>query len=144
MTREDYEELTKDELKGVAEEKGITLLALDSKGTMIDKIMGEKPAKEVKRQKEPPLGALYSLDGKKVDAATYEVEIFATDNDKSPVDIIVNGHNIRVNRGQKVRMLAPYVEVLRNAVVDTIIQDQDTGERSSSKQLMYPFSAMPV
>ena len=146
MKREELEELTKDALREHAEVAGVTLLALDSKGTIIDKILGEytAPAKKADKdsQKEIPLGALYDLQGNKINAPLYEVEIYNTDSDKSDVDIIVNGHNIRVKRGYKVIMMEPYVQVLRDAVIDTVTKDPDTGIEQSVKHLCYPHTAV--
>ena len=99
MKREELEELTKDQLREHAEVAGVTVLALDSKGTLIDKILGEYVAPEKKSAKasedtkrEIPLGALYDLQGNKINAPLYEVEIYNTESDKSDVDIIVNAH----------------------------------------------------
>jgi hypothetical protein len=41
MKREDLEAMTKDELREHAEGQGVELAALDTKGTMVDKILGE-------------------------------------------------------------------------------------------------------
>ena len=152
MIREELEELTKDQLRDHAEVAGVTVLALDSKGTMIDKILGEYVATDKKTakfvddtKKEIPLGALYDLQGNKINAPLYEVEIFNTESDKSDVDIIVNGHNIRVQRGKKVIMMEPYVQVLRDAVIETEITDRENGIiKESVKQLCYPHTARRI
>lgn len=150
MTREKLSEMTKDELREHAQVQGVSLEALDTKGTMIDKILGEhvavaKPKKSTGNEpRMPALGRLHTLDGKPVDAPRYKVTIFATETDKSDVDLIVNGHNIRVKRGIEVVLMEPYVELLRNAVVETIVQDPDTGARSPSKRMVYPHQAVPV
>lgn len=141
MSREEFEEMTKDDLRSVAEERGIKLLALDSKGTMIDKILGvEIKPPEVK---EPPLGALYTLQGEKVNSKKFKLTIFATETDKSDVDLIINGHNLRIKRGEEVIVSEPYIELLRNAVIDTQVED-DTGKRYSQKIMTYPHSAVPI
>lgn len=152
MTREEYEELTKADLVSIADERGIKIdLQLDKKMTIIDKLMGMhqgegsevKPAK-AKDVKEPPLGHLYDLNGVRWVGRMFDLEIFATEQDKSDVDIIVNGHNLRVKRGEKVRVPEPYVEVLRNAVIETIVEDQDSGKRYVSKVMTFPHTAVPV
>ena len=146
MTREEYEEMTKDDLRAVAEERGVRLMALDSKGTMIDKILGVAvPAAEKKPEvKEPPLGALYTLQGEKVASRKYKLTIFATETDKSDVDLIINGHNLRIRRGEEVIVAEPYVDLLRNAVIDTTIEDPDTGKRHPQKIMTHPHTAVPM
>lgn len=153
MKREDLEAMTKDELREHATVQGVTLGALDTKGTMVDKILGEyiAPAKETDRkvsrlpeEKLSPLGKLYTIDGKPVSGKKYRLQIFATAEDKSDVDIIVNGHNIRVKRGVEVVVDEAYVEVLKNAVIDTVVQDPDTGVRSPQRMQVYPHTAVPV
>lgn len=145
MNREDYEQMTKEDLRSVAEEKDIKLLALDSKGTMIDKILGIEIPKEKRPEvREPPLGALYTLQGEKYVGNRYKLTIFATETDKSDVDLIVNGHNLRIRRGEEVIVAEPYVDLLRNAVIDTTIEDPDTGVRHPQKIMTYPHTAVPV
>lgn len=148
MKREELEELTKDQLRDHAEVSGVTVLALDSKGTMIDKILGEytAPAKKVAADasKDIPLGALYDLQGNKITAPLYKVKIYSSENDKSDVDLIVNGHNLRVQRGVEVVMMEPYVEVLRNAVIQTVAKDPDTGIETPIEMPCYPHTAMRI
>lgn len=149
MTREELELFTKAELVAHAEESGVKVLAPDSKGTMIDKILGEytAPANPIVRHQEEklsPIGKLHTIDGKPVNGKKYKVKIFATQEDKNDVDLIVNGHNIRIQRGQEVIIDEAYVEVLRNAVINTIVQDADTGIRTAMEQMVYPHQAVPV
>lgn len=149
MNREDLEMMTKPELMEHAKVQGLELSAIDKKGTMIDKILGEHsetPSKPARRVEEalPALGRLHTLDGKPVNAPKYRVTIFATETDKSDVDLICNGHNVRIKRGQEVILMEPYVEILRNAVVETVEQDPDTGSRTSAKRMVYPHSAIPL
>lgn len=153
MKREDLEAMTKDELREHAEVKGITLGSLDTKGTMVDKILGEyvAPAKEADKkvsrapeEKLSPLGKLHTIDGKPVNGRKFRLTIFATESDKSDVDIIVNGHNIRVRRNMEVVVDEAYIEALRNAVIDTVMQDPDSGVRSAQRMMVYPHTAVPV
>jgi hypothetical protein len=150
MNREDLEMMTKLELMEHAQVQGLKLDSIEKKGTMIDKILGEhkeeaKPqvAKRVESAL-PALGRLHTLDGKPVDAKKYRVTIFATETDKNDVDIICNGHNVRVKRGVEVILLEPYVEILRNAVIETVSQDPDSGVRSAQRMMVYPHSAIPL
>lgn len=149
MNREDLEVMTKPELVEHAKIQGVEVDMAEKKGTMIDKILGEHkaetPAKAPRvEEKLPALGRLSTLDGKPVDAKKYRVTIFATESDKSDVDIICNGHNVRVQRGKEVILLEPYVDILRNAVIDTMVQDPDTGQRSAQRMMVYPHQAIPV
>ena len=146
MTRDDLESMTKDELREHAEVQGVKLHSLDSKGAIIEKILGEWKPEPKKKQdgKDIPLGALYDLNGKKIEAPLYKVTIFSTEQDKNDVDLIVNGHNVRVKRNQEVLLMEPYVEVLRNAVVMTIVQDPDTGIKTPTQMMQYPHTAIAV
>lgn len=148
MKREDLEAMTKEDLVEHAKVQGIELSALDKKGVMIEKILGEHkeakaPAKRVE-EKLPALGRLRTLDGKLVDGKKYRVLIYATETDKSDVDLICNGHNVRIKRGHEVVLDEAYVEILRNAVIDTVEQDPDTGVRSAQRRMVYPHQATPV
>lgn len=148
MNREDLEMMTKPELIEHAKVQGLELEAVEKKGTMIDKILGEHKAVPSKsprvEEKLPALGTLSTLQGERVNGKKYRVTIFATETDKSDVDIICNGHNIRVKRGVEVIMQEAYVEILRNAVVETTAQDPDTGLRSPQRMMVYPHSAIPI
>lgn len=145
MTREELEMKTKAELVEHAEALGVNVAAADSKGTMIDKIMGDyKAPVEVKDKPLPPLGALYTLDGKRVAGKQYRVTIFDTETDKSDVPIVVNGHNIKVKRGVEVIMHEAYLDVLRNAIVNTVVQDPDTGVKTPRTMLVFPHQAIEV
>lgn len=146
MNREELQEMTNADIRSHAEVMGVKLGALDNKATMVDKIMGEEQAKpKVKDGRLPPIrGGLYTLDGKKVDGRKFKLKIFATENDRNDVDIIVNGYNIRIQRGQEVIVDEAYIEMLRCAVIDTVIQDPETGERTASSMMVYPHQAMPV
>lgn len=152
MKREELEAMTKDELREHAEVAGVDLGSLDTKGTMVDKILGEYVApvnakpKTAPRVEErlSPLGHLHTIDGKPINGKKYRLTIFATEQDKSDVDIIVNGHNIRVRRGVEVVVDEAYIEVLRNAEINTAVQDPDTGVRSPQRMQVYPHTAVPV
>ena len=147
MNRQELEELTKAELQEHAEVSGVKLGALDNKGTMIDKILGDhvepKTAKK-KEEKLSPLGALHTLQGERVNGRKYKVKIFATEAEKSDVDLICNGHNLRIQRGQEVVIDEAYVNILRDAIIQTIVQDPDTGVRSVQERMVFPHQAIPV
>jgi hypothetical protein len=151
MNRVELEALSKNELREHAEVAGVTLGALDTKGTMVDKILGEyvEPQEKKKGSVHPeeklsPLGKLHTIDGKPVNGKKFRLTIYATESDKSDVDLIVNGHNIRIQRNKEVVVDEAYVDVLRNAVIDTVMQDPDSGVRSPQRVMVYPHTAVPV
>jgi hypothetical protein len=147
-TRDDLEEMTKAELQEYAEGQGIKVLVLDTKGAMVDKILGEykepEKAKVVDRAKEPPLYGLYTMQGEKVNAPLWNLMIMSSENDHSDVDIIVNGHNIRVQRNVEVQVPFPYVEALRNSTINTTVYDSDTGKTTPRQISIYPHQASPA
>jgi hypothetical protein len=149
----ELEAMNKEELREHALVAGITLDEADSKGTMVEKILGEyvapvkaseKKAPRHPEEKLSPLGRLCAIDGKPVNGKKVKLTIYATEQDKSDVDIIVNGHNIRVQRNHEVIVDEAYVEALRNAVIETMMQDPDTGVRSPQRIMVYPHTAVPV
>lgn len=157
MKREELEAMTKVELVEHAEVSGVKLGSLDTKGTMIDKILGEytapekpaeKTAERVKKMQpdapDIPMGALYDLKGNRITGRKWRLKIHATQEDSSDVPIIVNGHNIIVKRGFEVVVDEAYIKVLENAVVETVVQDPDSGVRTPMSRQVYPFQATPV
>lgn len=148
MKREDLEEMSKADLREHAEVKGVALEDSDTKGAMIEKILGEyvkaKQAKKLPNEKLPPIGRLTTLQGEPVNGKKYRLTIFATEADKGDVDLIINGHNIRVQRGKEVVVDEAYINVLQNAVIDTVVQDPDTGERMPTRMLVYPHQAIAL
>lgn len=150
MKRYELEAMSKDDLIEHAKAMGIELSDEDKKMEMIDKILGEntqpvetKP--EIKKQKDalpPPIGYLHDLNGKRINGRKFKVKIFSTESDKSDVDLIVNGHNIRVKRNQEVILDEAYVEVLRNATIETVVQDPDSGVRIPQTIQVYPHQAV--
>jgi hypothetical protein len=154
MKRYELEAMTKDQLKEHADVSGVVVGPQDTKGTMVDRILGEittpveaEEAKTVEKQpdrREPPLGALHTLDGKRVNGRKWRLKIFSTANDGSDVPIIVNGHNIVVKRNHEVIVDEAYVVALRNAVVTTVVQDPDTGIRVPQMIQVFPHEASPI
>lgn len=150
MNKEELEAMTKEELREHAEVAGVKLGSLDTKGTMVEKILGDYvPPKETKKALPPdeklsPLGKLCTIQGVPVNGKKFRLTIFATEQDKSDVPIIVNGHNIIVKRGHEVVVDEAYVTALQNAEIETVIQDPDTGVRSPVRMMVYPHKAIPV
>lgn len=148
MNREELEELTKVQLIEHAEVAGVKILQPDSKGTIIDKILGEYKAPEKvsdkpkANQELPPLGALYDLQGNRVDGRKFKLLIYSTESDKSDVDLIFNGHNIRIQRNKEVIVDEAFIGILNDAVIETIQQDPDTGKQTAQTVMVYPYKAI--
>ena len=145
MNREQLEELSKKELIEHAEVQGVKINApIDTKGTIIDKILGDyRPSTTQAEAAMPKEGGLYDLQGNKIKTKMYKLTIFSTENDKNDVDLIVNGHNLRVKRNVEVEVSEPYIELLRNSVITTSVQDPDTGRMYPTSIMTYPHQAMP-
>lgn len=92
----------------------------------------------------PKEGALRALDGSLAGSRKMRVTIMATESEKEDVKLGVNGHMLQIKRGVPVVIDAAYVEVLKNSVIDTEIQDPDTGKRTQVQMQRYPFVAEPV
>lgn len=148
--RDELEEMTKVELQEYAEVQGIKVLVLDSKGTMIDKLLGEyikqeQPASKLAANAPlPPERGFYDLQGNKVNAPMWNLMIMSTEQDSTDVDIIVNGNNMRIQRNVEVQVPFPYIEALRNSTINTTVQDPDTGKTSPRQVMVYPHQASPV
>lgn len=156
MKRYELEAMNKTDLLAHAEVSGVKCSADDTKGTIIDRILGDMPAATVaaektdsgitkqKDGKDIPMGALYDLQGNRIESKMYRLKIFSTEQDKSDVPIVVNGHNIVVQRNKEVIVAEPYVRILENAMIDTVVQDPDTGVRVPQQVMTYPHTAAPV
>ena len=102
-------------------------------------------AAPVKEPRMPQVGQLRTMQNERIDGQKWDVMIYAGENARDQfVDLAVNGHNIRIKRGEWVRVDECYVEVLRNAVVETYSQDAETGAKTPMRRLMYPFESRPV
>jgi len=150
-TRDDLEELTKAELAEYAEVQGVKVLVLDTKGTMIDKILGEytepaekKVAKPAEKGALPPERGLYDLQGNKINEPMYNLTIYSSESDSSDVSLVVNGHNLLIQRNVEVQVMKPFVDMLKDAVIYTNVQDPDTGIISARQIQKYPHQASPV
>lgn len=140
------------------------------KGDMVDQLLkaeGFNPAEsaptensaaaEIRAKDLPPVGRLFELphaSGKK-DAAgkdvldqpkqwagrMYRLTIHDTENEHGPVDITVNGHNYRINRGVSVTVPEPVINVLRDAVVHTFRRDPESNQVTPYKYQRFPHQA---
>ena len=142
MNRDELAEKTKPELIEIAETMSLKLTPADSKGDMIDSILNGVVKVAEKSVDMPPEGRLYSLDGKKMSGRKFKVTIHATEQDRGDVFLSVNGHAMYVKRNVEVTLDEAYVDVLKNAVIDTFTKDPDTGKVQKITMMHYPFSAI--
>jgi len=98
----------------------------------------------VTNEQLPQVGSLRTLANEPVSGRKFKVVIYGDQNDKGPVDISVNGYNIRVKRDEEVIIDEVYVEVLKNAVIETQVWNQDTNTSTLSRRMVYPFQATEV
>lgn len=142
MNRDELAEKTKQELMAIGTEQGLSFTPANSKGDMIDAILGAPVKIAEKAADMPPEGRLYSLDGKPASGRKFKVTIHATEQDRGDVFLSVNGHGMYVKRNHEVTLDEAYVDVLKNAVIDTFTKDPDTGKVQKITMMHYPFSAI--
>ncbi len=151
MNRKELERKNKTELIAMGASLGFQFTPAMSQADMVDSLSGAEPAPApvalAKTEEEgalPREGALRDLQGNAVQCRMFKVTIMATDQDKDPAKLSVNGHMMLVRRGVEVILAEPYVEVLKAAVINTVEKDPET-ERMRHVQIQrYPFMAMPV
>jgi len=95
-------------------------------------------------ERQVGVGKLRDLSGNLVEGKKYRVTIYGDPNDKGPVDLAVNGFNIRIKRDEEVIIGEAYLNVLKNAVIETMQWNQDTNTSSISRRMVYPFQATEV
>lgn len=148
MNRKELEVKTKADLLILAASLGFGATPAMSKPDLIDMLDGqEAPAPVVAQEEEaalPAEGKLRDLQGALVVARNYRVTIQATENEKDAAKLSVNGHMLLVPRGKEVILSEPYIEVLKSAVIDTMVQDPDTEKMVRVKIQRYPFMALAV
>lgn len=146
MNRKDLEAKDKKDLITLGESLGFKLTPAMSKADMVDTLSGASPAPvEAAREEDalPIEGALRDLQGNLVECRRFKVTILATEQDKDPAKLSVNGHMMLVRRGVEVVLAEPYVEVLKSAVINTVQEDAN-GKRVPVQIQRYPFMAMPI
>lgn len=144
MTRDELNDLSKKELIEHAEIQGVKIAQLDTKGTIVDKILNDFKPVQQKELPMPMIGSLRDLQGNKIDYKMVKLIIFSTDTDKSDVPLIINGHNFVVKRDVEVEIPEPYVQILKDSIINTTRQDPDTGRKMPQLVMTYPHSASSV
>lgn len=71
---------------------------------------------------------------------TRRVTIHSSEDDKGDVKLVVNGRMMLVQRNTPVDLTDPYIEVLKNARIDTISKDPETGKETPISLQRYPYS----
>ena len=141
MNRDELNEMTKPELIKLGLENNLNLTPAENKGSMIDAIISGK--KKIPDAPMPIEGRLLTLDGSAVPEQKFKVTIHASEHERGDVFVGVNGYGINIQRNKEVILGAHYLEVLKNAVIETITHD-DTGVEQPMTITRYPFTAMPV
>ncbi|SOY65595.1 hypothetical protein CBM2586_B10190 [Cupriavidus phytorum] len=72
----------------------------------------------------------------------FKVTIHSTEDDGSDVLIGVNGDLIQVKRNVEVVIGEAHLEALKNAKIETILKDPDTGVERPITIMRYPFTAV--
>lgn len=98
----------------------------------------------ITNERLPQVGSLRTLDNQPISGRKYRVTIYGDQNDKGPVDLSIMGYNIRIKRDEEVIIDEAYVEVLKNAVIETMQWDQDTNTSHMTRRMVYPFQATEV
>lgn len=151
-TRKELERKNKTELIALGVSLGFQFTPAMSQADMVESLSGadvpDAPAAVALTPQEegalPREGKLRDLQGNEVKCRMYKVTIMATEQDKDPAKLSVNGHMMLVRRGVEVILAEPYIEVLKAAVINTVEKNPET-ERMQHVQIQrYPFMAMPV
>ncbi len=151
MNRKELEGKDKAALIALGESLGYKLTPAMSKADLVETLSGvaaaaamTPPAPVTQESPLPIEGKLRDLQGNLVDCRKFRVTIQATDQEREPAKLSVNGHMMLVHRGVEVILAEPYIEVLKAAVIDTIEKDPETGRVNRIQIQRYPFMAMPV
>lgn len=152
MNRKELERKNKTELIALGVSLGFQFTPAMSQAEMVDSLSGAPEhaataAAPVQVQEEgalPAEGKLRDLQGNEVKCRMYKVTIMATEQDKDPAKLSVNGHMMLVRRGVEVILAEPYVECLKAAVVNTVEKHPETEKMHAVQIQRYPFMAMPV
>ncbi len=149
-SQDELMEMTKANLINMGEAKNppLGLTMDDRKGDMVDKILAADGVpvasaapsgpEGVNAKALPAHGALFDLQGNKWHGDYYQLQVMATELEKGPVEVTVNGWLIRFDRGAKVVLPEPYLDVLRKALVNHVVKDPDTGKEKTIDIMRYP------
>ncbi|SPA44607.1 hypothetical protein [Cupriavidus taiwanensis] len=72
----------------------------------------------------------------------FKVTIHSAEDDDSDVLLGVNGDLIQIKRNVEVVIGEAHLEALKNAKIETILKDPDTGKERPITIMRYPFSAV--
>lgn len=72
----------------------------------------------------------------------YKVTIHSTEDDGGDVLIGVNGDLLQIKRNAEVVIGEAHLEALKNAKIDTILKDPDTGKERPITIMRFPFTAV--
>lgn len=66
------------------------------------------------------------------------IKILSTDGDNSDVFLSFNGKPIVIKRNERVEIEPEYVEILKDAVIETVIRDFDAAGNKTEKVVTVP------
>ncbi len=148
MNHKELERKNKTELIALGGSLGFQFTPAMSQADMVEALSGAdvpEPVQAVAAEAPMPReGKLRDLQGNEVKCRMFRVNIAATEQDKDPAKLSVNGHMMLVRRGVEVVLAEPYVECLKAAIINTVEKDPDTGKMQHVQIQRYPFMAMPV
>ena len=134
-----------DDFEDFEASSGVPMKRGPRKAAFVQQEAERTQARAPKEPRMPQVGQLRTLQNEKIDGQKWDVMIYGAENAKDQfVDLAVNGHNIRIKRGEWVRVDECFVEVLRNAVIQTYSQNPETGAQTPIERLVYPFQVRPV
>jgi len=128
------------QLKFFAKELGLSLSMSMSEHTMREKIQ----AFHIQNDIELPVSELEMAPALKTPIMyTINIPKSPLPNGDEPVFVGVQGVGYTIPRGINVKVNAGIVEVLKNAIQDTVTQDED-GVIHHNESILYPFSIVEV
>lgn len=71
------------------------------------------------------------------------IKILSTDGDNSDVFLSFNGRPIVIKRNERVEVEPEYIEILKDAVIETVVRDFDAAGNKTEKSVTvprYPFT----
>lgn len=71
------------------------------------------------------------------------IKVLSTDGDNSDVFLSFNGRPIVIKRNERVEVEPEYIEILKDAVIETVVRDFDAAGNKTEKSVTvprYPFT----
>lgn len=68
----------------------------------------------------------------------FKVTVHPTESEKGDIDVQVNGHNIRIQRGIEVVIAEPFLKALQNTVIESFVLDPEGKRDANGHPLRVP------